>query len=508
MKKLFFLSMLTLLSFQLYSQQIKCECYSKSGVTGKTGIGGWTSIIGDNSEGKQLQYHFYAAYFPPQELCIPRDNNWWQEIEAAILKAIRSHPIYKSSQIALKTDDPDATPKANNLSGAAFITEKEVNRIKKLPGTVVFVDAYIQDHFASKLTLCSEINKETKEVVKGDTNVRSDSQSSNSTSNNNQQPNYSKSYDGQKYISKYANKDQSASSFNTKKSEQIRLQKSYEQRRLQQQNFEQNIVIQNQQAFKMFEQKFGGDQLGLGLAQTLHSVGSAIGSGYLDKSSVTTGAVNVIGGLVANSQRRKEEKEKYETEVNRIKAEKKAYIDKLILGREVAVKKLVFPQNFVKAYESKTAYFYGSSFRLDSLKLPAPKIIITDIIAVNKYSDGTWPFEIDVQDKLQQYSTNILQMIGFFKNYEDANKSMNELASSFAENAVSIQFLHIADKFDEPQDVTMLDNSISGPKTDFWGNTISNENNTIESKTKKQDVKKERPVDDFWGTPLKIKKDN
>lgn len=145
-------------SLSTFSQETKCECYSKSGVKEKTGIGGWTSIIGTNSEGEQLQYHFYAAYFPPQELCIPRDNFWWQEVDAAILKAIKSHPIYKSSQIALKTDDPDATPTANNIAGGAFITQEKVYEIERLPGTVVSVDAYIQEHFASKLSLCSDIN--------------------------------------------------------------------------------------------------------------------------------------------------------------------------------------------------------------------------------------------------------------------------------------------------------------------------------------------------------------
>lgn len=154
-----------MLSFQLYSQDTKCECYSKSGVKEKTGIGGWTSIIGYNREGEQLQYHFYAAYFPPQELCIPRDNFWWQEVNAAILKAIKSHPIYKSSQIALKTDDPDATPTATNIAGQAFITQEKVYEIERLPGTIVSVDAYIQEHFASKLDLCSDIENENSSTT-------------------------------------------------------------------------------------------------------------------------------------------------------------------------------------------------------------------------------------------------------------------------------------------------------------------------------------------------------
>lgn len=162
-------------SLSTFSQETKCECYSKSGVKEKTGIGGWTSIIGYNKKGEQLQYHFYAAYFPPQELCIPRDNYWWQEVNAAILKAIKSHPIYKSSQIALATDDPDATPKATNIAGQAFITQQKVYEIERLSGTIVSVDAYLQEKFASKLQLCSNIDNEKPTPTANKDNIQNDS---------------------------------------------------------------------------------------------------------------------------------------------------------------------------------------------------------------------------------------------------------------------------------------------------------------------------------------------
>jgi hypothetical protein len=170
--KIYLTALIILLSFSTsFSQETKCECYSKSGVKEKTGIGGWTSVIGKNDEGEQLQYHFYVAYFPPQELCIPRGNVWWREVETAMMKAIKSHPIYKSSQIAIQIEEGNFTANAEQLTGAAFITQKEVSRIEKMPGTIVSVDAYIQEHFASKLDLCSDIenkNSSTETIVKDD----------------------------------------------------------------------------------------------------------------------------------------------------------------------------------------------------------------------------------------------------------------------------------------------------------------------------------------------------
>jgi antitoxin component YwqK of YwqJK toxin-antitoxin module len=158
--------LIILLSFSTsFSQETKCECYSKSGVQEKTGIGGWTSVIGKNDEGEQLQYHFYVAYFPPQELCIPRGNVWWREVETAMMKAIKSHPIYKSSQMAIQIEEGNYTANAEQLTGAAFITQAEVSRIEKMPGTIVSVDAYIQEHFASKLDLCSDIDNKKNSII-------------------------------------------------------------------------------------------------------------------------------------------------------------------------------------------------------------------------------------------------------------------------------------------------------------------------------------------------------
>ena len=157
-RKLIVLSLIIFFNTNLFSQETKCECYSKSGVTEKHGIGAWTSVIGENEEGETLQFHFYAAYFPPQELCIPRDDIWWREVNGAILKAIKTHPIYKSSQVAIK--EGHFTANAEQLTGQAFITQSEIDRIKSNPGTIVSVDAYIQEHFASKLQLCNDISNE------------------------------------------------------------------------------------------------------------------------------------------------------------------------------------------------------------------------------------------------------------------------------------------------------------------------------------------------------------
>ncbi|MDO6739184.1 WG repeat-containing protein [Wenyingzhuangia sp. 2_MG-2023] len=155
MKKLILINFIIFFNTNLFSQETKCECYSKSGIKEKHGIGAWTSVIGENENGETLQYHFYSAYFPPQELCIPRDDIWWRKVNGAILKAIKTHPIYKSSQVAIKKGH--FTANAEQLTGQAFITQSEINRIKANPGTIVHVDAYLHT-FANKLSLCDTDN--------------------------------------------------------------------------------------------------------------------------------------------------------------------------------------------------------------------------------------------------------------------------------------------------------------------------------------------------------------
>ncbi len=336
-----------------------------------------------------------------------------------------------------------------------------------------------------------------------DWNDSSSSASSTSRNSSPQQPDYTKAYDGQKYVPQYVTNGQSQAQINNARAEQVQLQQSYEARQKQQQAFEQSLAAQNQQALDMYAQAFEGDQLATGLAQSAQAIGSAIG-GFNDYNAMGTAAANVIGGLIADGQRRKEEREREEAlwrEQERIREEKEAYIATLVSARETALNKLPEPKypNTTTSSSLKTAYFYSLFYQADSLKNGSAKMKVTDIFAVNQYSDATWPFITKTQDKLSKYTGEKPKLIGYFESYDAAYNSMAALTSTLAENAVAISFLNIAEDFDTPVNYTTTDSN--SPKKDFWGNTINN-TEVKNTKSKPSQDKQPKETSDFWGETI------
>ena len=180
MTRFLIICLFTLFSFQLHSQEIKCECYSESGVKGKTGIGGWTTITGINEQGEKENYGFYAAYFPPEELCIPRDNNWWQKVTESILEAVASHPTLIKSQEAI-SEDARWTKSSISIAGAAFITQNDIDRLRQNATTVIEVDASLVS-YARPLKKCSEISDKSNVGSSSKLTTSTNSSNENSTS--------------------------------------------------------------------------------------------------------------------------------------------------------------------------------------------------------------------------------------------------------------------------------------------------------------------------------------
>tara|TARA_R110001592_G_scaffold26738_1_gene99810 strand:+ start:846 stop:3311 length:2466 start_codon:yes stop_codon:yes gene_type:complete len=165
-----------ILTYSASSQETKCECYSKSGVQGKTGIGGWTSVTGVNEQGQKKIYGFYAAYFPSQELCIPRDNIWWQKVTASILDAVASNAKLIQSQKST-SEDARWTKKSISIAGGAFITQNDIDRLRQNVDYVIEVNASLSS-FASPLKKCSEISEEKSKGTQNSTSDSSNSKSS------------------------------------------------------------------------------------------------------------------------------------------------------------------------------------------------------------------------------------------------------------------------------------------------------------------------------------------
>ncbi|WP_347375029.1 hypothetical protein [Aequorivita sp. Q41] len=329
----------------------------------------------------------------------------------------------------------------------------------------------------------------------------------NQPNTNPQQADYTKAYDGQKYVPKYVNNGRTPENNTNARAEQVRLQQSYEARQQQQHAFEQSLAAQNQQALAKYEQAFQGDQLSMGLAQSAQVLGSAI-AGFNDYNAMGTAAANLLGGLIADGERRREERAQEEAlwrEQERLREEKRAYITKLVTAREVALGELPAPNypNATTSSSLKTAYFYSLYYNADSLQVGSASMQVTDIFAINQYSDATWPFINRTQEKLAEFATNAPTLIGYFESYDAAYNSMTTLTTSLAANAVQITFLPVAEEFDT---LTVLYDGTSGatPQQDFWGNTVAKPKALKEPETHSKKEASSQPID-FWGETVPIK---
>lgn len=380
----------------------------------------------------------------------------------------------------------------------------------------------------------------------------SSSSSSSSTSTGSYQKSavekdFDANYTGNQYVRKYNTDGTTQAQQDAKRADLMSEQRRIQDRQRQQQRLENNIIAGNQQAVDQYSQMFAGDQLAMGAAQTIQTLATSFSTGVLDKSSLVTGGMNLLGGFVANAQRKREERERreaYEREQARIAAEKQAFIDKLAAARVVALNKLPEPEypNSTTSSTLRTAFFYGLFYNDDNLKEGTAAMKVTEVFAVNQYSDGTWPFISKTQSTLKEFSSENPKLIGYFESYDAAFKSMSQLTTTLAENAVNIEFLNIADRFDTPLDDDFTGTETSGPTKDFWGNVVdapkaekktktsTKKKNTAtkatdfwgetvptktikieaekpkkkKTETKKKSTKKED--DDFWGTSVKVKK--
>ncbi|SCX98542.1 hypothetical protein SAMN05192588_0580 [Nonlabens sp. Hel1_33_55] len=332
--------------------------------------------------------------------------------------------------------------------------------------------------------------------------------SSTATAQNQVRPDYTKSYEGQKYVRQYARNGESQADLNSQASEQARLQQAHIQRQQQTEALKQQLYAQNAEVMQMTAQYFAGDQLATGIAQTSYAVASSIASGNLDATSVVTGAANLIGGLIANGQAKREERERQEAiarEEARIAAERKAYFDKLIVERKDAYSKLpaiTYP-NSATSQSLSTAYFFTTHFEPATLEEENPEITVSDVIAVNRYSDGSWPFLNSTLGKIPKVNTSSIALVGYFNTYDDAYAALSDLTKEFSKNGVTVEIISIAEVFDVPSDAIVSDLGNEAPSTDFWGNPVSSKKKK-KAKTSKKPAK--NASSDFWGETVKTNK--
>lgn len=222
-----------------------------------------------------------------------------------------------------------------------------------------------------------------------------------------------------------------------------------------------------------------------------------------------------------------EELQRREREENlRIEREEKAARVRAEKARNITLRKDLikkYPDGKTPlSYEAKNSsevYFFVYSYKESTLENDNPTIYISNVFALQKYADGTWPFKTSLMQKIAKENKDLEFILsGFYESKTEAVQQHQYFASganssAFAINGISFEIKKTSETSDSQTDFWGNPNKNVAPKpttnnnnakTDFWGNPIkslSNEQNIPAEK--KQDSTKTATKVDFWGNPIK-----
>jgi hypothetical protein len=233
-------------------------------------------------------------------------------------------------------------------------------------------------------------------------------------------------------------------------------------------------------------------------------------SGAYTPSDLSTSMdiVNGVGSILsfideidAEAERKRQAELQRQRQLEEIRQrEEKARLEKLriINNRKEVVNRIAkakMPLTY-PAVSNNEVYFYAYYTSTASLESNNPEISVTNVFAVSKYSDGSWPLLNRLTDKIT-YSTKYtgIQLAGYYNTRSEAEAARNNLiiqAKATAINTVNIQYSEKA----------LATNANSG-SSDFWETNYKKPNNSYYNTNTPAEEKPEKPVLDFWDNPIK-----
>jgi hypothetical protein len=248
-----------------------------------------------------------------------------------------------------------------------------------------------------------------------------------------------------------------------------------------------------------------------------------------DIANIVTGLVDLFSPTPAQLQRRAAAAEATAEQARReaAAAELRAQKTRLIAARKDFVAKLPngkTPLSY-QAKEATEVYFFTYSYQAATLENDAPIIYISNVFAVAKYGDGTWPFKSNLITNIAKTNKGLDLILSDYylsKNQaEEQQRLLVRAANSYDFSVQPISYAGIKSsgnteaKADYWGNATNKGDVKSNSETknkpasansadglDFWGNPTTKDEKKPEASTeKKQETKDSKKDTDFWGNP-------
>lgn len=224
-------------------------------------------------------------------------------------------------------------------------------------------------------------------------------------------------------------------------------------------------------------------------------------SGSMDIVNGVGSILSFIDDIDAEAERKRQAELQRQRQLEEIRQrEEKARLEKLRIinnRKEVVsrIPKAKMPLTY-PAVSNTEVYFFAYYSTTTSLESDNPEISVTNVFAVSKYSDGSWPLQNRLTDRIT-YSTKHtgIQLAGYYSTRSEAEAARNNLiiqARSNAINTVNIQYTEKAS----------ATNANSG-SSDFWETNYNKQNNSNNNTNTPPAEKPAKPVLDFWDNPIK-----
>ena len=198
-------------------------------------------------------------------------------------------------------------------------------------------------------------------------------------------------------------------------------------------------------------------------------------------------SLKAIGGIINAAKAEKQRKEdqpalraQKDTAINHMIAEEK----RLLTGiRKDLFSK--FPEGKVPLSSSKVAantlYYFVYAYDPAQIGTKQPLLYVSNVFAVNRYGDGTWPFKATFTNEIQKLTPYSEVMHGYYVSEQDAESMRSGMQNIFQQSGGSVKSIVYKNK-------KTSSNSSSAASGDFW------ETGAKKEATEKKPVKK----DDFW----------
>ena len=232
---------------------------------------------------------------------------------------------------------------------------------------------------------------------------------------------------------------------------------------------------------------------GLGIIRTANTMKGV-------RMGATLGGIGIAMGIIGQFSGDK----KAEEEARRRQKEAEAKANAALEAMENARLSLFesfppgeLPLSFTKSKDDNL-YYFVYAYNEDSLRDIETKISVSNVFALGRYPDGTWPMKNKVEDEVAALTTSREIICGPFYTINEANDVRTEFI-------VNLEKVYLKSEPIEYQGINAhSEDKINGTQNsnlDFWGNPL-NEKTNLENPSSVPVDKQSNQKLDFFGNPI------